>query len=338
MITWSDGNGGIVSDDWKVLIKGPNDCVNYVIPKGVEHIAPKAFSGSGALSIDIPNTVKSIGTRAFEFCDNLYSLEIPESVEKIYGNPFVNYYYDLYVDSPHFVLEDDVLYTADKRKVVACLYVHGTYVTPPGVEEIGEYAFAFQTQLKEVVLTENVRKISDNAFYSCCTLEKVTMKSVTQIGKFAFYGCFKLAMVEFGERLNMIDEYAFAMNMALEEVELPRSLKRIGIGVFMCCMGLRSLKYHDLDVDRSHFICCFNLPSINGQEYSVRDYDDYSDNKVISKILSHTKKALDTEYKNSLIINALAWGDEEMENELEEEPKEKYPYEYGEGYIVDTDF
>lgn len=325
MITWTDGNGGLLSDDWKILIKGPDDCVNYVIPKGVEHIAPKAFSGSWALSIDIPNTVKSIGSRAFEFCENIGNLVIPESVEKIYGNPFVNYMCGLDVYSPHFIFEDNVLYTADKRKIIACQNMTGSYVTPPEVEEIGEFAFAYQTQLKEVVLTENVRKIDDSAFYSCSTLEKITMKNVTQIGKYAFYGCFKLAMIDFGERLNLIDKFAFAMNMSLEEVELPKSLKRLGKGIFMCCMGLKSLKYHELYIDREHFIGCFNLSSINGEEHNIWQYDDYADNMVISEILSHTRKTLyqDNKWNNDLIMNALGFG-----TESESEQEEEYPYGY----------
>lgn len=325
MITWTDGNGGLLSDDWKILIKGPDDCVNYVIPKGVEHIAPKAFLGSHVISIDIPNTVKSIGAGAFADCFYLKDLEIPESVEKIYGNPFVNYEYGLEVYSPHFIFEDNVLYTADKRKIIACQNMTGSYVTPPEVEEIGEFAFAYQTQLKEVVLTENVRKIGNSAFYSCSTLERITMKNVTQIGKYAFYGCFKLAMIDFGERLNLIDKFAFAMNMSLEEVELPKSLKRVGKGIFMCCMGLKSLKYHELYIDREHFIGCFNLSSINGEKHNLWQYDDCADNIVISEILSHTQKTLyqDNKWNNDLIMNALGFG-----TESEREQEEEYPYGY----------
>ena len=84
-------------------------------------------------------------------------------------------------------------------------------VIPKSVETIWAYAFKGCRSLKEVVFEEGSRltTIEENAFNDCSRLEKIN----------------------FPEKLERIDMFAFSQTK-LENVELPASLRKIGQGVF----------------------------------------------------------------------------------------------------------
>jgi hypothetical protein len=62
--------------------------ISYSIPEGVTRVEKEAFSGQENLtSITIPNSVTSIGVRAFSYC-GIVNITIPESVSKIENDAF----------------------------------------------------------------------------------------------------------------------------------------------------------------------------------------------------------------------------------------------------------
>ena len=85
-----DNCNAIIETSTNQLILG---CQNTKIPNSVTSIGERAFYGcSGLTSLTIPNSVTSIGYYAFESCFNLTSVTIPNSVTSIksfafFGNP-----------------------------------------------------------------------------------------------------------------------------------------------------------------------------------------------------------------------------------------------------------
>ena len=85
-----DNCNAIIETSTNQLILG---CQNTKIPNSVTSIGERAFYGcSGLTSLTIPNSVTSIGYDAFESCFNLTSVTIPNSVTSIksfafFGNP-----------------------------------------------------------------------------------------------------------------------------------------------------------------------------------------------------------------------------------------------------------
>ena len=70
---------------------------------------------------------------------------------------------------------------------------------PPGVTEIGKYAFEGCESLTSVVISEGVTEIGESAFEDCKSLTSVAIpSSVTIIGEMAFFGCSSLESIEFG--------------------------------------------------------------------------------------------------------------------------------------------
>ncbi len=82
-------NGVLFNKNKTKLIQFPaGKTGHYTIPKSVTGIVQEAFSGcSGLTSVTIPDSVTSIGNRAFEYC-GLTSVIIGDSVTSIGSNAF----------------------------------------------------------------------------------------------------------------------------------------------------------------------------------------------------------------------------------------------------------
>lgn len=61
----------------------PNVVEKIIINEGITHIGDCAFLGADIVSVEIPNSVKTIGYAAFKYCYKLEKISIPEYIEYI---------------------------------------------------------------------------------------------------------------------------------------------------------------------------------------------------------------------------------------------------------------
>lgn len=114
------------------------------------------------------------------------------------------------------------------------------------VTEIGPRAFKGYSVIQDVTVGDNVRVISDNAFYGCKNLTKIELgESVTEIGISAFQSCTALEEIIFKKALTTIDDSAFAYCRALNNVDLPDAIAEIGTNAFLGCNALTSIELPD---------------------------------------------------------------------------------------------
>ena len=134
---------------------------SYFIPNSVTSIGDRAFFACNSLAeVVIPNSVTSIGDRAFSFCSSLAEVVIPNSVTSI---------------------GDYAFFGCSSLSEV---------VIPNSVTSIGENAFSGCSSLAEVVIPNSVTSIGDRAFSFCSSLSEVVIpNSVTSIGEGAFENC-----------------------------------------------------------------------------------------------------------------------------------------------------
>ena len=116
--------------------------------------------GKTEASYTIPNSVTSIGDRAFRSCTNLKSVAIPDSVKSIGRWAF---------------------YECANLTNITMMN---------GVISIGERTFCDCTSLTNISIPNSVTSIGDCAFSGCANLKSVAIPdSVKSIGKYAFYDC-----------------------------------------------------------------------------------------------------------------------------------------------------
>lgn len=232
-----------------------------VIGNGLTTISELLFAGCNELEeLAIPSTVTIIDNSAFEYC-SINRMTIPDSVIKIGANPFYGIK-ELECLSEHFILEDNVLYSKDRKELVICNTVKKDFYVPKGVEvirplafndskaesvvlpetmnEIGKEAFC-RSKLKSIRLPASIKTIGQDAF-SFSDLESIYLPDgITQIEKQAFMWCEKLKEIHFPENLETIGERGFYLCRELANVELPEKLREIGNAAFSQCHRMKEI-------------------------------------------------------------------------------------------------
>ena len=232
-----------------------------VVGSGITTIAELMFAGCDELEVLIlPDTIKVIKNSAFEYCP-IKKMVIPPNVKEIGANPFCGIT-ELGCLSENFIIEDDVLYSKDKKELIICNTKKKEFYIPNGVQvirpfafndskaecvilpesikEIGKEAFC-RSKLKTIELPLGITSIGDNAF-SLSDLESIDLPdSITQIGKNAFMWCEKLKDVHFPKNLQEIGDQAFYLCGALSNVQLPEKLRVIGDASFAQCHNLKEI-------------------------------------------------------------------------------------------------
>lgn len=98
-----------------------------------------------------------------------------------------------------------------------------TYNNLP-VTKIGGNAFAFQKNLKSIILPAGVTEIGGNAFYGCSNLTGITLpKDLISLGESVFSGCAKLANITIPASVTFIGRYAFKGCESLAKVSFENA-------------------------------------------------------------------------------------------------------------------
>lgn len=161
-----DEFGVTYSKDGKKLLKATEGlCDHYMIKEGTKVICNAAFSECEYLtSINIPDSVTSIGYAAFYECDSLTSINIPDSVIKMEGNPFYGWKGSLNIESKSFIYENNVLFNADKTIIIAYRADDKSYNVPDTVTSIGNSAFPMCDSLTSINIPDSVITMEGNPF------------------------------------------------------------------------------------------------------------------------------------------------------------------------------
>ena len=158
----------------------------------------------------IKEGTKVICTWAFSWCESLTSINIPDSVIKMGGNPFANWHGSLSIESKSFIYENDVLFNADKTIIIAYRAEDESYNVPDSVTSIGDSAFGGCKSLTSINIPDSVTSIGKEAFANCHSLTSINIPdSVTSIGEYAFYQCESLTCINIPDGVTSIGKFAF---------------------------------------------------------------------------------------------------------------------------------
>ena len=201
----------------------------YEIPEGTETIDDNAFWGCAYVEeIKIPETVTRIGNEAFARCMSLKKLVIPASVKTLGYNPFIDLNSHV-VDcqSPHFVIENKLMYSADQKTLIACLTDAAMVIIPKTVEQISDFAFTRRRNLKKVVIPDTVKAIGSDAFSDCDSLEEIVIPaSVSTIEGHAFAECDKLKKITFFGVVEHVARTTISNCESLKKIIVPEGASK----------------------------------------------------------------------------------------------------------------
>lgn len=247
----------IVGDN---MFNGLSQLETVILPDDVTAIGRNAFRGCSSLtSLTFGNSLTRIDESAFSGCYNLTELTFPKT--EVLTGDICNSLKDSYVS--HAIVGEG---TIEIDYAFADVRTLRKIEIPQSVESMSEDVFKNCTALTDVSFASGSRlkRIGKEAFYKCISLESIEIpSSVETIGGAAFYRCIKLKDVIFADdsKLDSLEdgyiapewslpphyypdnqrEGAFSYCDALQNINLPGNLKKIGSYAFAGCTNITSL-------------------------------------------------------------------------------------------------
>jgi serine/threonine protein kinase len=314
--------------------------LNVIIPKGVKHIGVSAFKERYLTTIELPDSLISIESKAFCGCDMLQSIVFPNNLKFIGDTAFAS-----------------------------CFFIKNIEI-PEGVEWIGSNVFACCDRLVSVVIPESIKHIGNNPFSYCENIIEIISHSsnfciegralynmnkrllisyfgkddhfdikqgTTQIGEDAFAGCKSLLSVSIPQSVTNIGKDAFRFCTALKDINIPYGIKEIGDETFNTCESLKSIFLPDgiLHIGKSAFGQCKSLRSIFLPD-GIKTIDDFAFSMCKKLVFINIPKGMKSIGENAFYgcgslktvhaveIVSTAVTDEDINNALTDEYGGKY--------------
>ena len=184
-------------------------------PIGMSIVGDSAFKGCTSLTaLNLPVSVTKIGASAFENCENLATVNITDEMilgwHVLHGTAFFN-------DESNW--ENDALYFGNHLLAVKDTIGNVFHIKDGTVDIVGD-VFA-GLDITEVYIPDTIKRI----------------------GREAFADCTKLARIELGEGVGVIDDYAFKGCTILSFIQIEKNLSVIGVGAFDGCDTLKQINF-----------------------------------------------------------------------------------------------
>ena len=242
-ITTDDGIYEYKIIDSEITITGcnPGEEKKLSIPDNIKGISvtsigKKAFNNCNNLrEITIPNSVVSIGASAFWGCSSLSKIIIPNRVTNIDDNTFESCSSLVEITIPNSVT------SIGASAFLGCSSLSKITI-PNSVISIGANAFRGCKSLSKMTIPNSVTSIGDSTFRDCSRLGEITISNrLTSIGNFIFYDCINLSKITIPNSVTSIGASAFNGCNSLTEITIPNSVTSIGWYAFWCCRRLREI-------------------------------------------------------------------------------------------------
>ena len=181
---------------------------------------------------EVEYPVVGIRNSAFQYCTNLISVTIPDSVTSIGDGAFYG------CTNLISVSMSDNVTSVGKNAFYQCSSLTSIAI-PNGVTSIGDSTFWGCTNLTSVTIPDSVSLIGDGAFYQCSSLTSISISNrLFSIGKNAFYRCSSLTSVAIPNGVMSIGDGAFDQCSSLTSFTISDDATSIGSGAFSGCTNL----------------------------------------------------------------------------------------------------
>ncbi|EAY07020.1 surface antigen BspA-like [Trichomonas vaginalis G3] len=252
-----------------------NRCANVVViktvltGKNIISIANNAFKDQSCITeVKIPETIRKIGSSAFENCENLVNVSFITSSSLI-------------------SIGDSAFKMCSKLNSICDL---------SKVTSLGEYCFQGCSSLQSLSIPQ-VTSLSNSLFRDCTGLTSLNLsENLISIGTSAFQNTtFSIFNISYLNKIESISSSAFKDCFNLEEAYIPQELDSIGDNAFENCESLRyvNLPFNLKSLGKFCFSGCRNLQQIY-IPYSLINIKNYAfGSSGIETVLIHSDAVVD---------------------------------------------
>ena len=254
-------------------------CKNSQIIDGITVIGESAFQSCEELkSITLPNTILTIGANAFSYCNNLVSITLSSSLTEIGHDAFYNC-----TKLPMIVLPSSL------KSIGYCAFQNCSSITkidiPSAVEVIGYQAFE-RTSISKLIIPQSVITIGKGIVMHCNNLETIEVEEGNSVydsrsncnailkGNTLVVGCKNSQIID---GITVIGESAFQSCEELKSITLPNTILTIGANAFYGCNNLVSIVLSESleAIEHDAFYNCTKIESIEFPS-SLNNIDNYA--------------------------------------------------------------
>lgn len=206
-----DGIYYVINDNNEVVITGCSDSIDestISIPDKIDGhpvtmIYYYVFSGlENTKTINIPDSVKVIGSGAFALCDKLQTINIPNSVT---------------------IIDTVAFWGNEKLQSIAI---------PNSVTELGAGAFMLCENLTDVTLPNTITSIPYGTFAGCVSLKKIDIPSSVKTIEDEAFSMTGFTEFTVPDTVTAIGAGAFSDCENLVKVTIPKTVTKIGNDIF----------------------------------------------------------------------------------------------------------
>ncbi len=217
------------------------------LPVTIEYIDDNAFANTNISSIDIPLSVVEIGDAAFYNCVNLKSVTLHKTVKEIGDDAFYNATL-IYTDN------EDISNWNENAFDDNLTYIHkGLNLSNIVKKDNFEYYIDETVSILNYTGDSKIVEIPDI----------IDNKKVTVIENAAFFGNKTIEEIKISNNIIYIKDRAFKETNLLS-VNIPSSVKEIGVYAFSVCEELESVTFNEglEKINISAFAACHKLTKI----------------------------------------------------------------------------
>jgi len=253
---------------WSWLSKVTLTKGNGTMDSSLSSYGPWCYSKSGLTTLVLSDGIESICSKAFYNCINLANITFPNNPYSLGGRALSGTkWMENRVDENGFYILGNELVDAS--------FASGSVTIPDGITEIGEYAFAGNGNITEVIIPDSVSTIGDYAFQGCGITKLTIPCSFNNFTINAFSGCTTIISIRLTQGTGIMPDYNTAdcdykytpwyySASSLKAIELEDGITNIGKYAFYQLTKLNTVTIPNsvITIDNSAFALDTGLSKI----------------------------------------------------------------------------
>ena len=186
-VTWNAENCADFSEGYYTFYTTESQMTSFIFGDNVKHIpAYLCYDMNNLTSIDLPNSVTSIGEQAFCLCSGLTSVTIPNSVTSIGERAFYGCWNltSIIWNAENCTNFSDSFYAP----FYGCTAQITSFTFGDSVKHIPAYLCYDMNNLTSIAIPNSVTSVEGDAFYACSSLDSVSIEATTPptLGGYSF--------------------------------------------------------------------------------------------------------------------------------------------------------